>query len=128
MHLGNSILGKANFSFDFFSKSGFIGFCCSNCKTIIKMDFNFFTNGICFNDAKKESEECVDFLLKNNLIARDVERFKILNLNAEYAFANCKNCNQENIAVFGIGELQPGREEIILKGIWEIKYESFSNR
>lgn len=128
MHLGNSILGKANFSFDFFSKSGFIGFCCSNCKTTITMDFNFFTNGTCFNDVKNESEESIKFLLKNNLIRSDNESFKIFNLDAEYAIVKCKNCGQKNIAVFGIGELQPGREEIILKGIWELNYESFSNR
>lgn len=49
-----------------------------------------------------------------------LSKYILWHVDALYCIILCKTCSSKFLAIFGIGEIQPGREEVQFKGIWQI--------
>ena len=132
MILGKRILGGAIFSFDYFSNGGFIGFACIECKKDIKIEIVIYKSGILLEqlDSKPEFKSVLDRLSKLKIVSPyDKEKHKIWSVNSKYVLwgmdarydiVNCNNCQKKHITIYGMAEIQPGREELQYKGLFEL--------
>lgn len=130
MKLGRVIAGNANFSFDFFQNGGHIAFDCIECSKKNILNIDIYKTGKLVEQIVGDFEESILYELiekkivnlKNDKNSWDLNlrKYILWNVNALYSIAQCKTCKAEYVSIFGMGELQPGREEVQFKGIWQI--------
>ncbi len=131
MQLGKNISASTDFSFEYFIKDGFIGCYCSKCSANILLDIEMFNLGKPVEKITNELDEIIlNQLIKNKTINLkkdftlgdlEVNKYILRHIDALYSVIICKSCSVKFIAIFGMGEIQPGREHVQFKGIWELK-------
>ena len=130
MQLGKRIMGGADLTFEFFSNGGFIGFKCSNCQTELKVDIQIYRSGILLDelDSIDGYQTVIEQLLKlrvvnlhqNNQFSNAQTKYELWNMDALYDTIECHSCAKKHFTVYGMAELQPGREEVQFKGVFEL--------
>lgn len=130
MTLGKMIAGNASFSFNYFQKGGQIAFNCIKCASTMTLQIEIYTSGKLIEQIADDFEESILLELIEKKIVNlkndknswhsSLRKYILWNMNALYSTTECKKCKTRYIVVFGMGELQPGREEVQFKGIWEI--------
>jgi len=115
-------IGK-NIHENFYNDSLYIDFICPNSNekqsVDILLDFHLLENLVIENSLQKED------IVKNGMAKLTNKHNSYLglfsiynNLSANY---NLLNCGENNyIVVFGVGEVQTGRNILYISGIWEI--------
>ena len=131
MLLGKNISGPAEFSFEYFNNNGFIGCKCSKCSEKIILDIDISKSGKLLEQITNELDETIlNQLIKKKIIniKKDtnqadlrLSKYTLWHVDALYLTLVCKSCNSKFLAIFGMGEVQPGREQVQFKGIWELK-------
>ncbi|WP_323789326.1 hypothetical protein [Psychroserpens sp.] len=131
MKLGNQILGPADFSFDYFINNGFIGCSCSKCAEKLIITIQLHNSGKPVDQIIDEFDETIlNQLIEHKIVNlnRDgkqgdlgFSKYILWHLDALYSIITCKSCSFNFLAIFGIGEIQPGRDQVQFKGIWELK-------
>jgi hypothetical protein len=130
MKLGKMITGNANFSFDYFQNGGQISFDCIKCLSKIILNIEIYKSGKLVEQISDDFESSVLVeLIKNKIVNLknnenswhlNLSKYILWNMNALYSISVCKKCKSTYISIFGMGELQPGREEVQFKGVWQI--------
>lgn len=125
-----NLAGYATFSFDYFLNGGFIACTCPDCKSEINLPIQIYHSGTLLEKlADQYSMHLIDELVERNIVhLKDedsrvhygLEKYILWNMDARYEVIPCKACSSEFLAVFGMAELQPGREEVQFKGIWKL--------
>lgn len=129
--LANNLAGYATFSFDYFLNGGFIACSCPDCKSEIKLPIKIYHSGKLLKQLENESgmlliDELVEKKIVNlkdetsRLFSR-LEKYVLWNMDARYELISCAGCENRFISIFGMDELQPGREEVQFKGIWKLE-------
>jgi len=131
MKLDQKIIGAASFTFEYFTKGGYIGCTCPNCSSSIKLNIEIYKSGHLIEMLDQESNsELISELIDKKIINlkhesnkwnSGLKKYILWNMNARYELFQCITCDDQFISVFGMGELQPGREEVQFKGIWKVK-------
>ena len=131
MLLGKNISGSANFSYEYFINKGFIGCKCSQCSEKIILDIDISNSGKPVEQIAKDlNERVLNRLIEKKIInlkkgfehrCLRLNKYVLWYIDAFYSIIICKTCNSKFIAIFGIGEVQPGRDQVQFKGIWELK-------
>ena len=125
-----NLSGYATFSFHYFSHGGFIGCKCPDCKSEIKLLLQIYRSG----KPVEQLEEAYGSSLIDELVERNIVNLKdensrvharfgkyiLWNMDALYEILSCSGCTNEFLTIFGMDELQPGREEVQFKGIWKL--------
>lgn len=125
-----NLSGYATFSFDYFSNGGFIGATCPDCKSEIKLPLQIYHSGILVEQLEETyGQSLVDELVERNIVNLKDEssrfhsrfgKYVLWNMDARYEILSCPGCTNEFLTIFGMDELQPGREEVQFKGIWKL--------
>lgn len=127
MTIDKQIVGSADFSFDYFLKGGFIGWKCPKCGHENELKLKIYQSGQLI---EKLDRQLIDQLVENKIVnIRDesinidshLRKYILWRMNAMFEIIKCKSCSQEVIAIFGMAEIQPGREFVQFKGMWSLK-------
>ena len=127
MKIEKQILGSADFSFDYFLKGGFIGWTCPHCSYENKLRLKIYQSG---QLVEALDQELIDELVASKIVSikdesssidSHLRKYVLWRMNAMYEKIRCDNCSQEMISIFGMAEIQPGREYIQFKGVWHLK-------
>jgi len=130
MKLGKQISGTAEFSFEYFLSNGFIGCNCSKCSEKIIFNIEINKSGKPVEQITAELNKTIlNQLIENKIInlKKDVikgfglSKYSLWYVDALYSILICKSCNSKFLAIFGMGEIQPTREQVQFKGIWELE-------
>lgn len=126
----NNLAGYATFTFDYFLNGGFVGCTCSDCKSEVRLQIQIYHSGTLLEKlANQYSMPLIDELVERNIVhIKDetsrvhagLEKYILWNMDARYEIISCAGCANKFIAIFGMAELQPGREEVQFKGIWKL--------
>jgi hypothetical protein len=103
-------------------------FSCNKCKTQNDFKIEFFKSGQPLEQLFKTN----GLISKEKLIENKIARLPLKGQNhlgeltlwqvpANFLYKKCDNCDSKYIIVFGMGEIQPGRDSFQISGIWEIK-------
>lgn len=130
--LGKKIMSWATLPMDFFNEENAFVFRCKNCNYRIQLSIPYYSGGLVEHLEKEEGFLDIQKLLEQKIInLRDevkqlnYSKYVLWNMNAHYLKINCSICSDSYITIFGMAELQPGREEIQFKGVWSLdKIES----
>ncbi len=126
MPLSTKVIGCATFTYDYFLKGGFIGCSCPNCSAKIEYAIKIFDSG---KLVEKLSDRLIIDLLKKRVINEKDEslswhshlrQYILFGMNALYEFIHCPGYDERFLTIFGMAEIQPGREEVQFKGIWRL--------
>lgn len=130
MKLGKKITGNATFSFDYFKNDGFIGCKCQKCLSIINIPIEIYKSGTLVEHSSDDfkhhilpeliEQKIINLKNNKNSCHTNLSNYILWNMNALYLVILCETCNEKYISIFGMGELQPGREEVQFKGLWQI--------
>ncbi|MGV3613077.1 MAG: hypothetical protein ACO1N0_19100 [Fluviicola sp.] len=125
-----NLAGSADFTFDYFGNGGFIGCICPDCKSEVKLQIEIYKSGKLVEHLKELfNQSLIDELLERKIIhLKDekishhnrLEKYILWNMDALYELISCIGCENAFISIFGMDELQPGREEVQFKGIWKL--------
>jgi ribosomal protein S27E len=127
MKIEKQIIGSADFSFEYFLKGGFIGWTCPHCSHENDLRLKIYQSGQLI---EKLDQELIDDLIEHKIvnikdeninIDSHLRKYVLWRMNAMNEKIKCVNCSQEMISIFGMAEIQPGREYIQFKGIWSLK-------
>lgn len=132
-----NLAGYATFSFDYFLNGGFISAICPNCNSEIKLQIEIYKSGKLVEELTKQfSADLIDQLVERKIVNLKDEtlrfherltKYILWNMDARYEIISCKGCETPFISIFGMDELQPGREEVQFKGIWKLSTTSKTN-
>lgn len=130
MKLGKLLSGSADFSFDYFVNGGFVGCTCAYCSKDLRISIENYNSG-------KAVEHIVDDLGKyilgelierkivkennNDKLRSSASKYMFRSMDALFIIVECEDCKTQYLSIFGMGETQPGREQIKYNGIWEVK-------
>ncbi|WP_428224942.1 hypothetical protein [Flavobacterium sp.] len=110
------------------SKGYALKFYCTNCQTPNKFLIKPYETGYSIDHLFLENKYISKAeLLQNKVVQIPPKGYEYLGellldkINALYEICNCANCSKTFILVFGCGELQPGRESLLISGIWNIE-------
>lgn len=103
-------------------------FNCVKCQAKNEFEIEFYKSGLPLELLYKTNK----FISKEQLIAHTIARLPLKGqdylgeltlwqVSAHFLFKQCVSCDSNYILVFGMGEIQPGRESLQISGIWEIK-------
>lgn len=131
MVLGKKISGEANFSFQYFINGSFIGCDCLKCSSKLALYIEIYKSGKLvehiYNDFTEDilteliERKAINVRNDKNKWNLGLSKYILWNMDALYSLIECETCKTKFIAIFGMGELQPGREQVQYKGIWELK-------
>ena len=131
MLLGEKISGAADFSFQYFTNGGYIGCECSKCSTKLELFIEIYKTGKLVEEITNDfNEDILTEIIKRKIVNIRVDadkwnlrlsKYVLWNMDALYSIIKCETCKTKFIAIFGMDELQPGREQVQYKGIWELK-------
>lgn len=129
MKLGKIISGDANFSFQYFINGGYIGSTCSVCETKIALYIEIYKTGKLVEQITDDLDENILAELIENKIVNlrndktkrhlRLSKYILWNMDALYFIITCETCKTEFLSIFGMDEIQPGREQVQFKGIWQ---------
>lgn len=117
-------IGK-NIYESFHDESLLIDLTCPNCHEQFRFDllggYQLLENLVVKQNVSKE------LIIKNGMAQLATKMYSHLgifavqgNLPAYFKLFSCSKCESNFIAVFGLGESQPGRDLLLVSGIWEI--------
>jgi len=125
-----NLAGSATFSYDYFLNGGIISCSCPDCKTAVKLPVHIYQSGKLVEELKDlYSSQLIDELLErrivnlkdeNSQVHSNLQKYILWNMDAQYELISCTGCSNTFLAIFGMAEIQPGREEVQFKGIWKI--------
>jgi hypothetical protein len=106
-----------------------IQFKCIKCFSLIHFLYNYYTTkGYFLSEIIKEQLITQEELLKNasnikkeEYAGADTEFFLFGRKIALYNLIECEMCKSGYLIVFGEGEVQPGRDQFEIAGVWNIK-------
>ncbi|WP_343635046.1 hypothetical protein [Fluviicola sp.] len=125
-----NLAGYATFSFDYFLNGGIISCTCPDCGSDIRLPIRIYQSGKLVEGlADVYGPQLIDELVEKRIVNikdetssvhSNLRKYILWNMDARYELISCKGCNNLFLSVFGMAELQPGREEVQFKGIWKI--------
>lgn len=126
-----NLAGYATFTYNYFINGGFIGSSCPDCESEIKLPIRIYDSGKLIDSLEEEEDgmPLIDQLLERKIVSikDETSRFEsrlskyiLWNMDARYEILSCTGCSSKFLTVFGMDELQPGREEVQFKGIWKL--------
>ena len=127
MVIDKQIVGSADVSFDYFLKGDSLAWKCSNCSNKNELKLRIYQSG---QLVEKLNQLLIEELIKKNIVnIRDeninidshLSKYVLWRMNAMFEVTKCENCSQEVISIFGMDEIQPGREYVQFKGMWSLK-------
>ena len=131
MLLGEKISGEADFSFQYFTNGGFIGCDCSKCSAKLPLYLEIYKSGKLVEEITSDFNEDIltELIQRKAINIRDdtdkwslrLSKYVLWNMDALYCILRCETCRTQYLAIFGMDEIQPGREQVQYKGIWELK-------
>ena len=127
--LGKQVFNEKAYSFEEFQKIGQkVAYRCSKCHAQNKVKLAIYQAGQPIESLfepdlvieksdllEKKAVRKNDFKGKQNL-----GELSLWFVAARFATSDCTNCEKRYIVVFGMGEIQMGREEVQISGIWEL--------
>ena len=126
MQLGKQIIGPNNFSFDYFLDGGVIDCTCLECGSKITLPIKIYQSG---HSVELLEKELIQDLVNGKVINLNDEphqahwgKYVLWKVGAAYEFIHCPGCHRQLIAIFGMGELQPGLDQVQFKGIWYVEH------
>ena len=128
MKLGKRIIGAADFTFDYFVEGGFIGYSCPTCSAKQEFPLKMYDSGQLVETLEAD---LVNELLEKGIIHVNnktqewnacLSNYVLWNVDALFEFIDCLDCGHRSMAIFGMAELQPGREQVQFKGIWSLTH------
>lgn len=125
-----NLAGYATFSYNYFLNGGFISCTCKDCSSEVKLPIQIYRSGKLVETL--EDHYGIDLL--HELVERKIVNLKdettrfhsnlskyiLWNMDARYEIISCTGCQNVFLALFGMAELQPGKEEVQFKGIWKL--------
>ncbi len=127
-----NLAGHATFSYDYFLNGGFIGCSCPDCHTELRIPIAIYRSGKLVAQleelfGKTLLDELIERRIVNlkdetNRLQSHLEKYTLWQVNAQYELVSCTLCNNRFLAIFGMAEIQPGREEVQLEGVWKFDH------
>ena len=126
-----SLMPKTSYEQDEIYPSLKFAFECGQCKTPLAIELRPFHGGFALTDLCQK----YDFISEDELLDKGVAKRKTKpntdrarleldrGLPAIYGVISCEFCSKDFLLVFGFGEVQPGRDQCQVSGIWEINYK-----
>lgn len=131
MSLGKRLTGSADFSFEYFINGGNICYDCNTCSSKVYFHIEIYKTGELVEQVTNDLDDTILYeLISKNIVAirnnknkwnLGLSKYILRNMDALYSIIRCDTCNAKYMAIFGMGEIQPSREEVQFKGIWELK-------
>lgn len=119
-----NLAGYATFSFDYFLNGGIISCACPDCGSEVKLPLKIYHSGKLVEELTGVySQQLIDELVEKRIVNiedSNLHKYILWNMDARYEIIPCKGCSNAFLSIFGMAELQPGREEVQFKGIWKL--------
>ena len=127
---GKNLAGYATFSYDYFLNGGFISCTCKDCNSDVNLSIQVYHSGKLVETLEdRYGIHLLQELLESNIVNLkdetngfhyNLNKYILWNMDARYEIISCAGCQNTFLAIFGMAELQPGREEVQFKGVWKL--------